>query len=450
MRSAMAAPSAAQSATPSAANMANPDESMDGVADAAGIPPSEAARLATHNAATEVAVYQLLTALQQLPAQQQAREVLLDVSLAADERRATAVLGGRLRAKTWSWHREDGALVGGFAGWLLDGSPLWMAGPGTSRVVLANYGKVLGQWLPTPWPREPGQCVEVALFTRYPLQEVVDLQGQPAAAGQLNGRFRVRFGTANLLDIASQGELFLLRDTRGPRLIARISEEEYVARVLDREASPAPSEAAKALAVTIRTYLQQNGQPKGECLSITDSTQHQRVAPRPATVAAREIAAWSAGVILVGGPVTYHAEQGGAGKLSWREAVAQANAGLTFDLILARAFPYLELGRGGQPGAQCQPLAEAERWLLAQRRSWRPRLDGEVGYEEPAGFAVCLLGSGRPYADKQRQRIYVRGLYSQQDRLDLAHEYLHLAFQSHPNGDDEAYIERWARHLILE
>ena len=41
-------------------------------------------------------------------------------------------------------------------------------------------------------------------------------------------------------------------------------------------------------------------------------------------------------------------------------------------------------------------------------------------------------------------------LQSLQDRLDLTHEYLHLAFDAHPNGQDETYIEGLARHLLLE
>jgi uncharacterized protein YfaQ (DUF2300 family) len=44
----------------------------------------------------------------------------------------------------------------------------------------------------------------------------------------------------------------------------------------------------------------------------------------------------------------------------------------------------------------------------------------------------------------------VRGVRSLQDRLDLTHEYLHLAFEAHPNGQDETYIEGLARHLLLE
>ena len=63
---------------------------------------------------------------------------------------------------------------------------------------------------------------------------------------------------------------------------------------------------------------------------------------------------------------------------------------------------------------------------------------------------MCRLYSGNPHVDRERRRIYVRGLLSLQDRLDLTHEYLHLAFDAHPNGQDETYIEGLARHLLLE
>ncbi|MGV8352487.1 SpoIID/LytB domain-containing protein, partial [Pseudomonas aeruginosa] len=91
------------------------------------------------------------------------------------------------------------------------------------------------------------------------------------------GPQQVLFANGNRLDIASAGDLFLQRVDGVPRLVARVSREEYVARVLEREASAQPKEAARALAVTIRTYLLQNAAPRGEFLAIDDSSQRQRV-----------------------------------------------------------------------------------------------------------------------------------------------------------------------------
>ncbi|MCY1425718.1 hypothetical protein D9M71_415130 [compost metagenome] len=220
--------------------------------------------------------------------------------------------------------------------------------------------------------------------------------------------------------------------------------------MLQREAAAQPAEAAKALVVAIRSYLLQNAERRGDCLRIADSSASQRVAPRPASQEARRIAAWTDDLVLAGSPVTYHLDSPGPSRLAWRDAVAQAESGARYDVILARAFPAASLTRWDKPQAACQPLPDAEQWLTARRREWRPTLDIQPGYAEPASFAVCRLFSGRPHVDRERRRIYVRELFSLQDRLDLTHEYLHLAFEAHPHGQDEGFIESLARQLLLE
>lgn len=400
-----------------------------------------------------VPVGELLGVLATLPAQDEARRVLLDVLLRTPDSAALGALGGRLRVKTWSWLADGDAQArqGGFAGWLNDGTPLWAGGSGTSQGILHGYAEVLGSTLPTAWPVAPGSCVEVELFARYPLRQV-RRQGSDelAGVGALHGRYEVEFANGNRLPIESAGELFLQGANGHLQLTAHLSREEYVARVLDREASAQPAEAAKALAVAIRSYLLQNAERRGECLAIRDSSASQRVAPRPASAAARDIAAWTSDLVLAGSPVTYHLDQPGPARLSWEEAVAQANGGLRYDAILASAFPRASLSRWDKPLAACQPLPAAEDWLRRQSRQWRATLDAEPGYSETGQFAVCRLLSGNPHVDRERRRIFVRGLFSLQDRLDLTHEYLHLAFAAHPNGQDEHYIESLARHLLLE
>ncbi|MEJ5060441.1 MULTISPECIES: DUF2300 domain-containing protein [unclassified Pseudomonas] len=396
---------------------------------------------------TRVSVADLLQALALMPAQDQARRVLLDVVLNAADGNVVGELGGRLRVKTWSWlgDQDSSSRQGGFAGWTTDGTPIWAGGRGTSQMVLRHYAAALATVLPTDWPADTGRCVEVGLFSRYPVQRV--LAGERVVSnGPLQGDYRVEFANGNRLDIHSSGELYLLND----KLVARLDREEYVARVLQREARPVPAEAAKALAVAIRTYLQQNASRSGECLSIDDSSSRQRVAPRPASAEARNIAAWTSDLVLAGSTVTYHSDQPAPDKLSWQQAVEQASAGQRYDAILLHAYPRASLSRWDNPVASCEALPSAQDWLKKQRRSWRPRLDIETGYNEVRTFAVCRLTFGRPYVDRERQRIYVRGVLSLQDRLDLTHEYLHLAFEAHPNGQDETYIEGLARHLLLE
>ncbi|SDN99121.1 DUF2300 domain-containing protein YfaQ [Pseudomonas arsenicoxydans] len=400
---------------------------------------------------TRVPVAELLKALAVMPAQDQARRVLLDVVLNAADGNVVGELGGRLRVKTWSWlgDQDSSSRQGGFAGWTVDGTPVWAGGRGTSQMVLRHYGAALASVLPVDWPADAGRCVEVGLFSRYPVGRVL-AGDRVVAPGPLQGDYRVEFTNGNQLDIHSDGELFLMGDSASQQLVARLDREEYVARVLQREAKPEPAEAAKALAIAIRTYLLQNATRHGDCLSIDDSSSRQRVAPRPATAESRQIAAWTSDLVLAGSTVTYHSDQPGPDKLSWQQAVEQANAGQRYDAILLHAYPRASLSRWDNPVASCEALPAAQDWLQTQRRGWRQRLESEVGYNEVSTFAVCRLAFGRPYVDRERQRIYVRGVLSLQDRLDLTHEYLHLAFEAHPNGQDETYIEGLARHLLLE
>lgn len=397
--------------------------------------------------AQRVSIMELLKVLASLPAQDQARRVLLDVVLSAADGNVVGELGGRLRVKTWSWlgDQDPQSRQGGFAGWTADGAPVWAGGRGTSQIILRHYGQALTTVLPTAWPAEAGRCVEVGLFSKYPLARVSRGE-RTVTSGPLQGDFRVEFANGNALDIHSGGELFLLND----KLVARLDREEYVARVLEREAKAQPAEAAKALAVAIRTYLLQNATRNGECLSIDDSSNRQRVAPRPASAESRDIAAWTADLVLAGSTVTYHSDQPGPDKLAWQQAVEQANAGQRYDAILLHAYPRASLSRWDNPVASCEALPAAQDWLQKQRRGWRPKLASETGYNDVSTFAVCKLAFGRPFVDRERQRIYVRGVLSLQDRLDLTHEYLHLAFEAHPNGQDETYIEGLARHLLLE
>lgn len=397
--------------------------------------------------ATRVSVAELLSVLALLPAQEQMRRVLLDVVLNAADGNVVGELGGRLRVKTWSWLGDQDAQSrqGGFAGWSADGAPIWAGGRGTSQMVLRHYAQALASVLPAAWPADTGRCVEVGLFSKYPVSKVL-VGDRVATSGPLRGDYRVEFANGNALDIHSDGELFLLND----KLVARLDREEYVARVLEREAKPQPAEAAKALAVAIRTYLLQNATRNGDCLSIDDSSNRQRVAPRPASAESRNIAAWTADLVLAGSTVTYHSDQPGPDKLAWQQAVEQANAGQRYDAILLHAYPRASLSRWDNPVASCEALPAAQDWLQKQRRGWRPRLESETGYNEVSTFAVCKLAFGRPFVDRERQRIYVRGVLTLQDRLDLTHEYLHLAFEAHPNGQDETYIEGLARHLLLE
>ena len=416
--------------------------------------PEWVTRLSALQPATQVSVSSLLMALSVLPAQQQARKALLEVMLHSSGNRLAATLGGRLRVKTWSWHSETDRAkrLGGFAGCLTDGTPVWAGGEGTSKTILAQFAGALDKALPVNSSVDQQQCVESLLFARYPIKAVLRVgDPHPVGEGQLLGQYRVLFQQGTEIAVASKGELSL-RMFKGQRqIVAQLPREEYVARVLDREAKARPAEAAKALAVVIRSYLQQQASHSTDCLVIEDSSSRQRVAPRPASTESRQIANWTEGLVLSGSPVQFHSTQMTTHRLSWQQAVEWANQGMRYDIILAQVWPQATLSSWDQVNMVCHALPEARAWLLNQQPLWGRRLDAEPGYVATTRFAVCQLQqAGTPWVDREHRRIYVRNFMQLQDRLDLTHEYLHLAFEGYPTGLDENYIESMSRRLLME
>lgn len=402
---------------------------------------------------TQVPVEELLRALAALSeaARTEARAAMLETAVEGYGRDALVHLGTGLRYKTYSWHRSDGSAFGGAAGWLADGTPFWFGARGSSRTALSTWAPRLAVTLPTPQWRNAREvsCVDVDFFTRYPIRAVwlanEKVQVKP---GDLKGRYRIEFENGNWLSFVSHGELTLAEDGGTPSITGRFPVNEYVARVVEREGSAEPEQAARALAIAARTYLMQNAHFEGGCWHIADSTRTQRVSANPPRDTALAAAWFSDEMVLKGATVRYHHDEAGPDRLSWRDAVAQANAGRRFDVILAQAYPrsMLTALNGTQ---ECVRLPEAERWLAQAAGTWRKRLRQVPGFEAPdAPLAVCSLADGNPYSDQQRLRIYVRGWRSLNERMTLAHEYLHLALRFHPRGADEAYVERLARQLI--
>jgi uncharacterized protein YfaQ (DUF2300 family) len=173
------------------------------------------------------------------------------------------------------------------------------------------------------------------------------------------------------------------------------------------------------------------------------------VAPSPAGVKARAIADWTADLISSGASVRYHLDQPGINRLVWKNAVQQAEQGLSFYEILNLAFPQNDLASQYSSASLCQPLPQARAWLAGQIPKWRAILIREPGFAAPPLPQLCQLPSGNPFNDVARNRIFARGHYSLQQRLDITHEYLHLAFADYPSGQDENYIEQLARRLLL-
>ncbi len=394
----------------------------------------------------DVTLAELLQALAAMPAASRtaARQALLATALQGYGRNAWPLLGSGLRFKTFSWHDRQGRALGGAAGWLVDGTPFWFGASGASHQALDTWAAVLACTLPVVGAGLETQCVEVDFFARYPLQAV--WQGeQPVSAGPLRGSYRLQFANGSSVSLRAEGELTLGEDGR---IRGRLGLNDYVARVLEREGRAEPLEAARALAIAARSYVLQNGQFAGDCWQIADDSRQQRVSPNPPSAAAQAVAWFSDELVLQGVAVQYHQQQAAENRLSWQQAVVQAQEGWDFQRILRHAYLQATLG-SSQVRSECQRLPAAEQWLQQALPGWLPQLQREDGYEPlESPVQVCVLAQGVPYADLQQLRLYVRDWRSLNGRVTLAHEFLHLALRFHPHGADEVYVERLARRLI--
>ena len=367
-------------------------------------------------------------------------------------------LGMLVRAKTFTLPTNtQGSIIGGGAGWSDNGTPLWFSGLGSSPQVIQRLAPRMADILlqqPALAARSTpaGSCVRVRYFARYPLARVLDAAGQDAPPGALQGKFTLHFQNGQQLSWQAEPGAFWLEQVTGknPEIQGRFSEADYVARVIDREGDAHYPQASRALAVAARSYLHQQARHQGDCLQLDDSSRFQRVSPHAPTAAAIAAARTTEDLQLQGIEVQYHSHTAKPNLMSWQQAVADEQAGLDFVQILARAYPAATLQLSQDSGtSDCQPLAEAQSWLQHQAPRWRSQLQDEPGFEAPPQpVGICLLRQGRPYADQQARRIFVRPNPSLDGRIALTHEYLHLAFAHHPLGEDEAYIEDLARRLV--
>ncbi|MDR2881492.1 MAG: DUF2300 domain-containing protein, partial [Azoarcus sp.] len=411
---------------------------------------------------TIVSPASLLDALKAAPArarEEAASTLLARLFAAAPGLEATELvrgLGGQLRIKSFSWHRpgQPEKRYGGGAGWLADGRPVWFAGEGSGQQVMARHGARLAEVLaetPLSGPNTPG-CVQVNFFARYPF-EVEQPGGKSAQEGVLQGRFVARFKSGVSIPFTSSGELLLSRSNGRTRIEGRFGLDDYVARVIDREASAKETEAARALSVVIRSYLLNEAVKQGNCLLIDDSTRKQRVSIHFPSPAARAAAGFTTGLMLQGAPVGYHGTEPAENRMAWADAAAASRNGEAWDVILRKTFPKSDLGAMGDPaGIVCRRFTDAETWLTKRAPRWHRALYQHLpGFDAPSSPPdICLLSFGTPFSEQDRGRIHVRGLRSLEDRITLAHEYLHLGLRHHPSAHDERLIEHWARKLINE
>ncbi|MGN6581998.1 MAG: DUF2300 domain-containing protein [Bordetella sp.] len=402
-----------------------------------------------------VSVASLLQALASIPARTRdaTADTLVSVITSGHGQGAVTYYGGLLRVKTWTMPTAAGGYQGGAAGWLADGTPVWLGGPGGSRNVLINAAPRLAPRIARARVPDDEACVAVNFFARYAIRKVlgpgIGDDGEVLSM-RLRGNYTVVFENGNRLAINSRGEMRITPDKDGrPQIVGRFGLNDYVARVVQREGDTVQPEAARALAVVARSYLvQQAGRERG-CYLIDDSSRTQRVLPRNPGAAARAAADFTDSLVLAGAPVQFHRDQAAPNQMSWLAAKQAARGGAAFDAILAATWPKATLTSFmSSLAGDCLSVAGADDWLRREAPIWARQLAGRAGYETPPLPAVCEASSGRPYADAGRNRVYIYRLDTEEDRIALTHEYLHLAFEHHPRGVDEAFIEHTARQLM--
>ena len=404
---------------------------------------------------TKSSVQDILNALNSLPAASiaQSRQALLGRVLQPQWNTLLPNLGGAYRFKTFTWQHPQykGAYFGGAAGWLADGTAFWLGGAGSSKQVLFKAAPTLAKNLAVSTHNKQAfdeDCVAVHYFKRYPIQQVRQIgdANTPIANGTLRGQYSVKFTNGNALSIQSNGELALSNTNTKPQIWGKLGLQEYIARVVDREADATSVEAAKALSIAARSYVYQNAQFHQGCWQIDDDSRTQRVSPNPASAPASAVVAFTEGLALTGSPIYYHQNKSSANTLSWQAAVERAAQGDNYLVLLHQAYPSASWRLNAQT-QQCQRLPAAENYVQQNLKQARKILVNTAGLQAINGLKVCKLDYGNPYADQQSMSIYVRDWRDENDRITLWHEYLHLALRFHPNGRNENIIEPLARQL---
>lgn len=358
--------------------------------------------------------------------------------------------GSLLRVKTYTWRDADlteridkQGFTGGFAGWVADGSAIWVSTAGHGKNAFKTMLKPI---IEKHMNNVDTGCVLVSYFDDYPIAMI-----KPTDV-YLRGPVHIKFKNGNQMKFIGDGSLRVDRFNGKISIRSQLTINSYLARVLQREVGVSPPEAAKAFAVVMRTYLLQNSKEVNGCRKVTDSTKFQRVSPEAESPEALSIVRWSDGLILDHiKNIRYHATKSEKNRISWTYAKTLALNGFLMNEILKTSFPIGELSFEQFKNYKCEHNFLASNWIKRQSINWRKKLVQEVGYEEPKNLTVCLptnLIGGTPYfANLQSEQIFVPSVRSSEDELSILHEYLHIAFRNHPNGHDEKYIEGLARKL---
>lgn len=400
---------------------------------------------------SEASIKELLIALKRLRLFVKNRERIEDtlsrVTVAGTGKQGLVGLGTTLKFKTFTWAKK-----GGLAGWGADGSTFLAISAGKSSKVLEEWSSDIAQMMNVSSVNSKGANVRVKFFAQYPIKMInnLDTRKEVKEGVMSPGKYEVIFQNGNRLNVTSNNQLQVVKKNSQIQIYGKFTIDEYVARVIDREISPSPEEAAKAFSILIRTYLLNNSHKSFNVYEIDDSSRFQRVSPSVPTKEALKIANWGHNLVLKNTPhLTYHLSEDAPHRLSWARAIMMAKNNENFLSILNSQYDSNNLSFLNDSSDQCRPLEVLQKWVNNNKKKWQKVLSGIQGFSEPKKVVVCQSNNGKQYADLENDTIYVNFQNNSEDLITTAHEYLHLAYKNHPRTNDEDEIESLARKLVL-
>ncbi|MBY0415794.1 MAG: DUF2300 domain-containing protein [Bdellovibrionales bacterium] len=402
------------------------------------------------NANTEVSIKELLMSLKKLRFfihnRERLENTLSRVTVAGTGKQGLINLGTTLKFKTFTWNQS-----GGLAGWGADGNPFFAKSSGKSSDVLSEWSAQIAKFMNVKAVNISGEMVKVKFFAQYPIKDIQLLDSSNLVKdGVLKGNYLVKFINGNHIEFHSNGQLSVNKKNNQIQIFGKFSIDEYVARVIEREITPKPIEAAKAFSILIRTYLLNNSHKSFNYFEIDDSSRFQRVSVSPPSKEALNIARWGHDLILKNTPdLTYHSTEDGPHRLSWAKANTLAKNNEDFLSILKNHYDINNLGLLNDANDQCSPLVTLQKWVDNNKKKWQITLSQNLGFSIPKSVKVCQSNNGKQYADLENDLIYVNFQNNSEDFITTAHEFLHLAYKNHPVTNNEEEIEARAKKIVL-
>lgn len=298
-------------------------------------------RLENVKSETQVPIREILLVFYQLrklqKTQSKLHSLLSKVFLQGTLKESLKILNQVVRVKTYTWDHpfELKKYVGGFAGWLRDGSIVWMMGEGTSSQIVKNWERDLYPFLYRQSKLEKSrECVLVPFFPHQSIQEIQQLpRGEKVFYGILKGKYRLFFEDGTVFDFESQGELTFDQVEGKKRLEGTLDIHEFIARVIGQNPlGKSAEEVSKALAIVIRSALYQTGIIQG-CY-FAPIIQAQQITLKPANDWGKHISYWTQGLILDTEKTPDWFQQ-----FSQEKALQLAQQGFLYDKILYELFP---------------------------------------------------------------------------------------------------------------